>query len=75
VVGKKPSTLESLSTQLDVGINAIWGFRKKVVERITELSEYGNEITAAKWQDVILDSVHKSPKSKTRTTKAENVSE
>jgi len=75
VVGKKPSTLESLSAQLDVGINAIWGFRKKVVERITELSEHGNEITAAKWQDVILDSVHKSPKSKTRTTKAENVSE
>jgi hypothetical protein len=75
VVGKKPSTLESLSAQLDVGINAIWGFRKKVVERITELSEHGNEITAAKWQDIILDSVHKSPKSKTRTTKAENVSE
>jgi two-component system, sensor histidine kinase LadS len=75
VVGKKPSTLESLSAQLDVGINAIWGFRKKVVERITELSEHGNEVTAAKWQDIILDYEHKDTKSKNRAPKIENVSE
>lgn len=75
VAGKKPSTLEALSTQLDVGINAIWGFRKKVVERIVELSEHGNEITATKWQDVILDRELKSTKSKAKAARPENVSE
>lgn len=75
VAGKKPSTLETLSTQLEVGINAIWGFRKKVVERIAELSEHGNEVTATKWQDVILDRELKSAKSKAKAARPENVSE
>lgn len=75
VTGKKAATLEALSQQLEVGVNAIWGFRKKVLERIADLSEYGNEVTAAKWQDVILDYEHKSSRPKSKSAKAENVSE
>jgi len=75
VTGKKAATLETLSAQLEIGVNAIWGFRKKVLERISELTEHGNEITATKWQDVILDYEEKNPKAKPRSARAENVSE
>lgn len=74
VTGKKGATLEVLSSQLEVGVNAIWGFRKKVLERIAELSEHGSDVTAAKWQDVILDLDQKGPKTKFRQSKPENVS-
>jgi len=74
VAGKKTATLEALSAQLNVGINAIWGFRKKVLERIEDLNEQGNEVTATKWQDVILDYEHKNQKSKAKSSRPENVS-
>ncbi|GIL23008.1 MAG: hypothetical protein BroJett042_15210 [Bacteroidota bacterium] len=72
VTGKKAATLEALSVQLEIGVNAIWGFRKKVQERITEQSKFGHEITATKWQDVILD--HNKEKAKPRPGKTEIVS-
>ncbi|MCW5911791.1 MAG: transposase [Cyclobacteriaceae bacterium] len=74
VTGKKAATLEVLSTQLEVGVNAIWGFRKKVLERMAELSELGNAVTVTKWQDIILDVEHKAYKHKPRSAQPENVS-
>ncbi|MBX2896082.1 MAG: transposase [Cyclobacteriaceae bacterium] len=75
VTGRKGATLEALAAQLDVGVNAIWGFRKKVTDRIAELSEQGNEITASRWQDIILDFEQKSLRPKSKSAKHENVSE
>lgn len=74
VTGKKGATLEILSAQLEVGVNAIWGFRKKVQERISLLSQEGNEVTASKWQDVILDFEFRGHKQRTRSGKPESVS-
>jgi two-component system, sensor histidine kinase LadS len=74
VADKKPATLEKLSAQLEVGINAIWGFRKKVAERLADLSTHGSEVTAAKWQEIILDYRDKSTKSRHKPVMPENVS-
>lgn len=74
VTGKKGATLEVLSSQMEVGVNAIWGFRKKVLDRIGELSEQGSDVTATKWQDVILDFDQKNLRNKPRQSKSENVS-
>jgi hypothetical protein len=75
VTGRKGATLESLAAQLEVGVNAVWGFRKKVTDRIAQLNEQGNEITASRWQDIILDFEQKNAKPKSKSVKHENVSE
>lgn len=54
VVGKRDTTLESLSRQLSVGLNTVWAFRSKVLLRIKELQESGHRITSSRWEEVIL---------------------
>jgi two-component system, sensor histidine kinase LadS len=54
VANKKGITLENISKQLDVRLNTVWAFRKKVLERIDELEEGGLKVSASKWEDLIL---------------------
>ncbi len=54
VAGRKDHTLELLSRQLDLRINTVWAFRKKVHERIVELHESGRKPSASAWEEVIL---------------------
>jgi two-component system, sensor histidine kinase LadS len=54
VVGKKDYTLESLANQLDLRVNTVWGFKHKVLERISELETHGRRPTASRWEEVIL---------------------
>lgn len=54
VTGKKDYTLESLSGQLDLRVNTIWGFKRKVVDRIHLLENNGSKPTASVWEEVIL---------------------
>ena len=66
VTGKKDHTLESLSRQLDLRVNTIWGFKRKVNERILTLEKCGRKPTASRWEEVII--VPQSSKTKVRTT-------
>jgi two-component system, sensor histidine kinase LadS len=54
VTGKKDHTLESLSHQLELRMNTIWGFKKKVHDRIIHLEKNGSRPTASRWEEVIL---------------------
>lgn len=54
VSAKKDYTLESLSKQLDLRINTVWGFKRKVHERIARLEEHGKKPTASRWEEVIM---------------------
>jgi hypothetical protein len=54
VVGKKESTLESISKQLEIGLNTTWAFRTKVVARIKELEQSGKRLTASRWEEITL---------------------
>ncbi len=54
VTGKKDHTLESLSQQLDLRMNTVWAYKKKVVDRIAQLEKRGKKPTASGWEDVIL---------------------
>lgn len=47
VGGKKESTLDALSKQLEVGLNTVWAFRAKVLLRMKELEESGKRPTAS----------------------------
>jgi two-component system, sensor histidine kinase LadS len=58
VAGKKGTTLESMSQQLDIRLNTVWSFKKKVTERIHELESSGLHASASKWEDFILISNH-----------------
>ena len=51
---KKDHTLESLSQQLDLRMNTVWGFKHKVQDRILQLEEYGHKPTTSRWEEVIL---------------------
>ncbi len=64
VVGRKEMTLESIAGQLQIGLNTVWAFKKKVTERITDLEKSGKRPMASRWEDVIVD--HVKPKVKTR---------
>jgi two-component system, sensor histidine kinase LadS len=55
--GKKESTLDALSKQLEVGLNTVWAFRAKVLLRMKELEESGKRPTASKWEEVILSPI------------------
>jgi hypothetical protein len=55
VTGRREVTIESLSSRLDLRMNTIWGFRKKVLERIKELEVYGRQPTARRWEEVVLN--------------------
>lgn len=66
VTGKKEHTLESLSGQLEIRMNTVWGFKRKVQDRIHHLEKQGKKPTASRWEEVILlPMVHKVLKSKT----------
>jgi two-component system, sensor histidine kinase LadS len=55
VSGKKENTLEALSRMLGIGLNSVWGFRSKVVERIKEIEMKGSRPTTARWEVVITE--------------------
>ena len=54
VTGKKDHTLDTLSQQLELRMNTVWGFKKKVMDRILQLEEYGRKPTASRWEEVIM---------------------
>jgi hypothetical protein len=54
VVGNKDFTLEALAEQLELRVNTLWGFKHKVVERISELEQKGKKPHASRWEEVIL---------------------
>ena len=54
VTGRKDHTLESLSGQLELRVNTVWGFKRKVLERIDHLENDGKKPTASRWEEVIL---------------------
>jgi two-component system, sensor histidine kinase LadS len=62
VTAKGDHTLEMLSTQLQLRMNTVWAFRRKVSERIHELEKTGRRPTASRWEDVVIfnESTHKS---------------
>lgn len=66
VTGRKGSTLESQSQQLEVGTNTVWAFRTKVTQRMSELETHGRKVSASRWEDVILLEVHE-PRLKLRS--------
>ena len=68
VTGKKDYTLESLSQQLDLRVNTIWAFKKKVLERIHDLEKKGRRPTASVWEEVVI--VPKKAKRKPKTSHA-----
>jgi hypothetical protein len=54
VSGKKDGTLEMLSTQLELRMNTIWAFKKKVADRNRSLETSGHKLTASVWESIIL---------------------
>ncbi|MEX2232285.1 MAG: 7TM diverse intracellular signaling domain-containing protein [Cyclobacteriaceae bacterium] len=69
VTGKKNYTLESLSNQLDLRVNTIWAFKRKVIERIHYLEKKGKKPTALVWEEVVM--VPKKLKSRFRSLATE----
>lgn len=55
VSDKHDQTLETLAVQLDLRVNTVWGFKHKVGEKLVELSNKGQKLTASRWEDVILN--------------------
>lgn len=64
VSGKKESTLETLARRLEIGLNTVWGFRTKVMERIKELEMGGRKPTATRWEEVIMENHQNHSKSR-----------
>lgn len=54
VIEKKTYTLESLSLILDLRINTIWAFKRKVQGQIAELELKGKRPSISKWHEVVL---------------------
>ncbi|MDN4166639.1 7TM diverse intracellular signaling domain-containing protein [Cytophagales bacterium LB-30] len=61
---RKGFTLEEIATKLDMRINTVWNFRKKILEKIEAHESRGNKVSTAKWQQIILMPPHKSVKRK-----------
>lgn len=73
VVGKKDITLELLSLKVDLRINTVWNFRRKVLERIKDLEGYGKRPTASRWEEVVLYKANETKSSpRKRKSSAEN---
>ncbi|MFM7858245.1 MAG: 7TM diverse intracellular signaling domain-containing protein [Flammeovirgaceae bacterium] len=51
---KKGITLESISHQLDLRLNTVWAFKKKVLEHLNYLEKKGYKVSASKWEELIL---------------------
>ncbi len=62
VKGKNGRTLETIAGNLDVGLNTVWGFMKKVEGTVASLSNNGKRISADQWESVILVSPVKKKK-------------
>jgi hypothetical protein len=58
VTGRNDHTLESLSKQLDLRMNTVWAYKRKVIIRIAHLEKHGKRPTASGWEDVILLPFH-----------------
>lgn len=56
-------TLESLSKQLEIGLNTAWAFRHKVLERLNEMKASGKSPSVSRWEEVI-SNPNKAGKSK-----------
>jgi hypothetical protein len=54
VAGRKGATLDNISKQLELRLNTVWSFKKKVAERIHELESSGVHPSASKWEDFIV---------------------
>ena len=54
VTGKKDYTLESLAGQLELRMNTVWAFKRKVHDRILHLERHGKKPTVSRWEEVIL---------------------
>lgn len=54
VAARKKVTLEELSSTLDLRVNTVWGFKRKLTERIAELEKSGRKPSASRWEDVVL---------------------
>lgn len=69
VSGKKESTLETLSRMLGIGLNSIWGFRTKVIDRIKEIEKRGDRATTARWEVIIMEmpQIHQKSKAYSET--------
>jgi two-component system, sensor histidine kinase LadS len=70
VGGKKESTLDSLSKQLEVGLNTVWAFRTKLLLRMKELEESGKRPTSSRWEEVILYPLRLRDSTKSLKTRA-----
>ena len=67
VAGKKGVTLDSISQQLDLRLNTVWSFKKRVLERVEEFSERGDRLHASRWEEIILiaeENASRRPKEK-----------
>jgi hypothetical protein len=53
---------------LDLRVNTIWAFKKKVLERIHDLEKKGRRPTASVWEEVVI--VPKKATRKEKTTRA-----
>lgn len=54
VTARKKITLGELSDKLDLRMNTVWSFRRKLARRISELEQGGRQPSATKWEDVVL---------------------
>lgn len=54
VAGKRRMTLEQLATTLEIRMNTVWSFRRKLLERISELERHGRKPSAGTWEEVVL---------------------
>lgn len=54
VVGDRDHTLEALAGELDLRVNTLWAFKRKVSERLTEMEKRNRRPHASRWEEVIL---------------------
>lgn len=54
VAAKNGFTLDALSTQLGLRLNTVWGFRRKVQQRIDQMEKRGRRPTVSRWEEVIV---------------------
>jgi two-component system, sensor histidine kinase LadS len=67
VVGRKGFTLGRISQQLDLRLNTVWAFKKRVLDRLQELEDKGARPTVSRWEEVILiaeEETKKAPQKK-----------
>ena len=58
VTQKKDYTLEMLASELQIGVNTVWNFKHKVLERIEEMGLHERKLNVLRWEEVILLDEH-----------------